>query len=440
MNLRSEPLELTLPHKFKPRDYQLPLMQALDDGFDRLVAVWHRRAGKDKTLINVVAKKALERVGTYFYLFPTYSQGRKVLWNGRDKDGLRFLDHIPKQLIKRINSQEMLIELINGSIIQIVGTDNVDSILGTNPIGVVFSEYSLQDPIAWSYIKPILIENGGWAIFNFTPRGENHAYDLYEYARKNPKWFCQLLTVEDTKVVPKEKLESIRLEYIAEHGDDSLFWQELYCDFKVPIQGSYYGKLLQKAEQDGRVSNVPYEPQLPVNTYWDLGIDDSMTIWFVQFLGKERRIIDYYENSGEGLKHYIQVLQDRKYIYGDHWAPHDIEVRELTTGKSRLETARSLGIDFNVAPRLSVSDGIDAVRNVLAKCWFDKEKTSKGLNALKHYHKEFDKKNKVYRKNPKHDWSSHGADAFRCFAVVEEEETSYDVPSSDQVNQGVISY
>lgn len=441
MQLRKK-TKVTIPYEFEPRDYQLPLMRAMDEGYKRLVAVWHRRAGKDKTMINIVAKEMMKRVGTYYYFFPTYQQGRKVLWQGMDSKGFKFIDHIPKELRKKQpNDTEMKIELKNGSVFQVIGTDKIDSNVGANPIGVIFSEYSLQDPSAWNMMRPILAENGGWALFNYTARGENHGYTLYKFAKSDSKWFCQKLSVEDTGAISKEVLEQERKEILAQNaGDDALFWQEYYNDFKVPIQGSYYGKILQKMEQEGRIGKVPYEPNLPVNTYWDLGINDSMTIWFIQFLGKERRVIDFYENSGEGLIHYIKVLKDKKYIYGEHYAPHDIKVRELSTGKSRLETASSLGLDFNVIPKLGVQDGIDAVRNILHKCWFDAEKTEQGLNALKSYHKEYDEKNKVYRKNPKHDWASHPADAFRGFAVAENDMTDYYVPSPDLVNSSVITY
>ena len=168
-------MQITIPHLFQPREYQLPIFKAIDNGYKRIIQVWHRRAGKEKTDINIVAKKIFERVGAYYYIFPTYNQGKKILWNGADKEGTRFLDHFPEATRKRNVGNEMFIEFKNGSTFQVVGSDNIDSIVGTNPLGVVFSEYSLQDPQAWDYIRPILAENDGWAIFNFTPRGDNHA-------------------------------------------------------------------------------------------------------------------------------------------------------------------------------------------------------------------------------------------------------------------------
>ncbi len=409
---------IQLPYNYEPRPYQLPLLAALDQGYLKLLAVWHRRAGKDKTLINIVAKKMFERVGAYYYFFPTYNQGRKIIWNGMDRSGFKFINHIPQPLIKRVDNQQMLIETINGSIFQVIGTDNIDSVVGTNPIGNIFSEYSLQNPRAWDFIRPIVAENGGWSIFNYTPRGSNHGKALYEMALSDPKhWFVQRLTVDDTHAISPEILEQERLEIIKKDGNDALFQQEYYCSFEVPIQGAYYGSQLMELERQGRITNVPWEPSIPVNTYWDLGIGDSTAIWFEQSVGHEVRIIDYYENSGEGLGHYIKKLKEKTYVYGEHYAPHDIQVRELSSGKSRLESARELGVNFRIQPKLPIDDGIDAARNLLPMCWFDKEKTERGLNALKSYHKYWDEENKIYSSRPEHDWSSHGSDAFRGMAV-----------------------
>lgn len=419
---------VTLPYKYEPRDYQLPLLEAIDrDGFKRVVAVWHRRSGKDKTFINIVAKKMYERVGAYYYFFPTYNQGKKILWNGMDRDGFKFTDHIPKSLRKRTDNTNMLIETENNSIFQVIGTDNIDSVVGTNPVGCVFSEYALQNPAAWDYIRPILAENGGWALFNYTPRGKNHGFALFSMAKNDPSWFVSHLTVDDTKAIPKEVLEQERKEITAKDGNDALYMQEYYCSFDVPIQGAYYGAQLVRAEKEGRITNVPYDPSIPVFTVWDLGIGDSTAIWFYQAVGQEIRFIDYYETSGEGLPHYAKVLQERGYIYKDHHAPHDIEVREIGTGRSRIETARSLGINFQVAPKLSIEDGIEAGRNILNRCWFDEVKCEKGLSALRSYHKEYDETNAVFKNRPHHDWSSHGADAFRYFAVSFKGGSSADV-------------
>lgn len=407
-----------IPHNYQPRPYQLPLLKALDSGFKRAVCVWHRRAGKDKTLLNLVVKKMLERVGAYYYFFPTYKQGKKVLWNGIDKTGFKFMSHIPEEIRKRTDNTEMLIELKNGSIFQIVGTDNIDSIVGSNPVGCVFSEYSLQDPTAWGFIRPILEENGGWAVFNYTSRGKNHGYDLLEYAKQHKNWFVQVLPATETDVFSKEQLESEREQYIIEDGDDLRFRQEYLCSFDGYVQGSYYGKFLSDIESKGRITSVPYDPLLTVDTHWDLGIGDAMVVWFTQNIGTEIRVIDYLEANGESVQYFIKELEDRKYKYGVHYWPHDGEVRELITGISRKQTAEKLGLSpILIVEKLSIDDGIHAVRQTLPNCWFDKEKTKRGLECLRQYHKLYDEKRKVYKNHPDHDWSSHGADGFRTFAV-----------------------
>lgn len=409
---------LTIPYRFTPRSYQLGFFKAIDSGIQRALLTWPRRHGKDKTCFNALIKKAVERTGNYYYIFPEYNQGRKALWDNIDKDGLRTIDHVPKEIIKSRNATEMKIELVNGSIIQIVGAADIDRIVGTNPVGVVFSEYSLIDPMVWGYIYPILAENGGFAWFNMTPRGKNHGLRLLESAQSNPDWYVSHLNAKQCGVFSDDELEKIRQEYFELYGDYQLYDQEFMTSFDAPIQGAYFAVHMDRAEQDGRVTNIPYESILTVNTYWDLGIDDSTTIWFVQMQNREVRLIDYVEDNGEGLSYYINILNSKGYTYGKHYAPHDIEVRELTTGISRKETARSLGINFETVKRPARKDeGIDAIRNLLSRCWFDKDKTEKGRDALMNYHKEFDEKRKVYKNQPYHDWSSHGVDAFQTLAL-----------------------
>jgi phage terminase large subunit len=415
------PTQILLPYKFEPREYQLPMFRDLDNGVKRLVEIWHRRAGKDKSLINLVAKKMLERVGAYYYFFPTYAQGKKILWEGADRTGFRFLDHIPKELRVRTDNGEMLIELKNGSIFRVVGTDKIDSVVGTNPIGCVFSEYALQNPNAWSFIRPILQENGGWAVFNYTPRGDNHGRTLFEAAQSRDGWNVHLLTAKDTGVFTPEQLEQERRELIEEHGDaegQALFDQEYMCSFDAPVVGSYYGSLMRQAEDQGRIMSIPYDPLVPVDTWWDLGVGDSTAIGFVQQVGNEIRAIDYYETNGEGIPHYAAVLRSKGYSYNRHIAPHDIEVRELGSGRSRREVAKEHGINFTVSPRQSLEDGIEATRILLPRIFWDKEKTEQWRSALKNYHKEFDDKKKVYRDRPEHDWSSHAADMTRYGAIA----------------------
>jgi len=404
---------LTIPHNYQPRPYQLPILKALDSGIKRAVAVWHRRSGKEKTFINYVCKAAFQRVGTYFYMFPTYAQAKKVLWDGRDREGFPFMGHFPKEIVKTSNETELRKELVNGSAVQLIGTDNIDSVLGTNPVGCVFSEYAMQDPKAWDYMRPILRENGGWAIFDYTPRGKNHGYALYQMARSNPEWFAEILTVDQTQALNPGDIDKERKEGMSEE----LIQQEYYCSFEGVQFGAYYGKQLQLAEQEKRISHIQYEPDLGVETWWDLGIGDSTAIWFTQSTGREIRVIDYLEASGEGLPHYAKKLQEKPYVYSAHHAPHDIEVRELGSGRSRKEIAQSLGIVFQVVPNVSIEDGIEAARAILSRCYFDQERCRRGLDALASYHKAYDDKLKDWKSYPQHDWSSHAADAFRYLAV-----------------------
>lgn len=412
--------KLTIP-AFKPREYQLPFLAAMDSGIKRSLLVWHRRAGKEITCFNEMIKRAYwHRVGTYVYFFPTARLGRRVLWDGMDKTGKRFLDYIPPQIIDgKINSVEMKIRLINGSNIQIIGTDQIINV-GINPVGCIFSEFALQDPYSWNYIRPILRENDGWAIFNSTPRGRNHFFDLYLMAKKNPDWFCQKLTIEDTHVISEEDIEKERLEGMS----DILIQQEFYCSFDQGAEGSYYAKYVNKAELEGRISKVSYDPMASVNTYWDLGIADSTVIIFTQNIGQEIHLIDMYINQGEGLNHYSKVVQDKategNWTYGDHCAPHDIRVRELGTGaQSRLQIARELGINFLVVPNLPIAEGIELTRGIFPRLWFDSDKCSYLIKALENYHKHYNEKLNVYSDRPVHDWSSHVADAVRMMAIMQ---------------------
>lgn len=218
-------MEITIPYNFTPRPYQLPMMQAIDNGHKRVVVIAHRRSGKDKTCINIMAKKMLERVGIYYYFAPTYTQGKKIIWDGIDKNGFKFLDHFPPQIVKKKNDSELKIELINGSIFQVIGTDKIDSIVGTNPIGCIFTEYSLQNPKAWDLIRPILAENGGWAIFIFTPRGMNHGWKILQQAQSEG-WFHQVLSADETGAIDKEVLEAEKRQM-----PQDLYEQEYQCKF-----------------------------------------------------------------------------------------------------------------------------------------------------------------------------------------------------------------
>jgi len=408
-------MRLTLPNEWDPRPHQGRLWDYLQTGGKRAVAVWHRRAGKDALALNWSIWDAHRRVGTYWHMLPTAQQGRLVVWDGIDGQGRKFIDQaIPQALRSKTRNDEMKIELRSGSIWQVVGSDNYDRLMGGNPVGVVFSEWSLSDPRAWDYIRPILAENGGWAIFIYTPRGENHGQEILDTARHTAGWYADIQTVEDTGLITAEQVNDERLAGMSE----AFIQQEFYCSFNAPNEGTYYGKLIEEAENDGRIGNVPYQRNIAVDTWWDLGIGDSTAIWFVQRAGQEIHFIDAYECEGEGLAHYAKVLQDRGYVYGTHWGPHDIEARELGTGKSRLDVAKDLGLRFKVAPKLSVEDGIESARGLLSRCWFDSNKCRDGLRSLKSYHKAYNDRRQAFLPHPEHDWSSHYSDAFRIGSLT----------------------
>lgn len=414
-------MELTIPYKWEPRQYQKPLLKALiEDGFKRAVYVWHRRAGKDLFGLNLIIYHAIRKaVGTYWHVFPSYKQGKRAIWNETDGSGRKYLDYIPRELIKNQNSQEMKIEFVNGSIYQIVGSDDVDSLRGAGIKGAVFSEYAEQRPSAWEVIQPMLMATKGFAIFNFTPKGQNHAYGTWEMAKVNDKWYSELLTVEDTKeeVFSNEQIEEIKTEFIQKGKTLDLFNQEYYCSFQNAIEGAYYAQQMKQAEEEGRITKVYYEKTLSVQTWWDLGVNDANSIWFTQQLGNEIRVIDYIEDNNKGLDHYIKEIKNKPYVYERHNAPHDIEVREYTSGRSRRDIAYDLGIDFDIVPNIPVEDGINCVRATLDRCIFDQDKCKQGISSLKNYKKEFDEKKNCFKKKPLHDWSSNGADAFRYMAV-----------------------
>jgi hypothetical protein len=382
--------DITIPHNWTPRDYQIPLFQALEQGTRRACVVWHRRAGKDATSLHLTVSQMLQRVGTYWHLLPTIAQGRKVIWDGITKEGRKVLDAFPTELVAHRRNDEMKIELLNGSVFQVVGSDNYDSLVGSNPIGVVFSEYSLADPAAWDFVRPILSENNGYAIFIYTPRGRSHGWTLYNMAKENLEWYTSLLTVEDTGAIPLEAVEEERKAGMSEE----MISQEYYCSFEAPLFGAYYADQMMAADKDERITTVSHDPALLTNTSWDLGIGDSTSVWFYQLLRNgERHYIDYYEASGESLSHYVKVLQSKPYVYDEHLFPHDVKARELIAGKTREEVLKGLGVKPVVIKQHRVDDRIEATRNMLSQCWFDAKKCER-------------------ESKPVHDWASHGADAF----------------------------
>ena len=412
---------ITIPYRFVPRTYQRELMAALDSGYRRAIAIYHRRAGKDKSMFNVMVKKSLQRVGVYYYFFPEYAQGRRVIWDGIDGSGMKFLDHIPESLIQSKNSTDMKIILTNGSVIQIMGTDKFDKVRGANPVGCVFSEFAFQNPKAWNIIRPILAENQGWAIFNSSTNGKNHFYDLTEMALKNPKWFVQNYNVLQTldengnRYVSDEVIQEERESGMSEE----LIQQEFYNSWTANSQGFYYLSIIEDLEKEGSICNLKVDSTAPVETWWDIGAGDYTCIWFTQTMGKEVHVIDHYTSNNKGLDHYAKVLQSKNYVYKSHNFPHDIVNIEFGSGRTRYEVAEELfkGTRINIVSKLSKEEGRNAVRMILPHCRFDKVRCRDGLDGLKNYRKEWDDKHQIFKDQDVHDWASDPADAFRYLSI-----------------------
>lgn len=437
---------IDFPWTWRPRSYQRKTWEHFAPDLPNLrgLNVWHRRAGKDLLALNLCCYKAFQRVGTYWHLLPEYKQGRAIVWNGMTKGGRRFLDFIPRKSVHRFLDAEMRVHFVNDSVYQIVGTDNINALVGTNPVGCVFSEFSLHDPAVLDYVRPILRENGGWALFVFTPRGRNHAWNLLKvaeregwlvdirkagsgedrtkrdgivYTRKGDMWVPKR---EDGRpVVSDEDIERDRAEGMSEELID----QEYYLSFEASMTGAYYSKPLQKMRAENRICSVPYDTKLPVDTAWDIG-GDSTWILFFQTFGLEIRIIDSYQASGEALPHFCKVIKELDYVYGQHFAPWDIEVTEFSSGRTRREVAAALGVKFKVTPQYDVADGIEQVRNIFPRLWIDGTKCERFIDCLGNYqkqplaptHQPPPGETMSYKDKPLHNFASHPADALRTLA------------------------
>jgi len=370
----------------------------------------------------------LSRVGVYWHLFPTYNQGKKVAWDGITSEGREFLDAFPKELVVQQNNTEQKIRLINGSIYQIVVADKLGSLRGPNPVGIIVSEYAEMNPRINTIIEPIQGENNAWIVYIFTPKGKNHAHDLYINSLNEPEEFTELLKVSDTKrdngkpVITEEYINGIRRRGTM---SEEQIQQEYYCSFESPVIGAYYGKQMMALEEAKQICDVPWQPDFPVHTAWDIGVGDPTSIWFWQDIGKMRHMIEYYESEGEGVSHYAKVIHERPYAYGIHWGPFDLNKREWGgDGRTQKEIARGHDIRFRIVNKHSLEDGIDRVRNVLPSCVFDRNKCKLGIEALRQYRRASDEKKSLTAKQPfyldypYHDWSSNGADAFRYFSMA----------------------
>lgn len=401
----------TISTGYQPR----PLQEYLHNSLLRFnVLVCHRRFGKTVFSLNEMIDRALRndrKNPQYAYFAPFFGQAKRVAWDYLKE----YTKNIPGATANEADLRVDIPRPGRGDRIRIMllGADNPAAIRGIYLDGAILDEYAEMDPQVWSQvIRPALSDRIGWAIFIGTPKGRNHFYEIYEAAKSASGWFTAIFKASETGIVDAQELEAARLTMSEEEYD-----QEFECSFSAALVGAYYGKLMAAARTEGRICRVPYDPALPVDTFWDLGIGDTTVIWFLQQFRTEFRLIDYIEESGAGLDHYARLLKERKYVYREHVLPHDGAARELGSGNTRQETLRNLGIIAQIADRQMVEDGIHASRMLIPKCVFDEHRCKRGIEALENYEKKWDAKNKIYSAKPLHNWASHGADAFRTLAL-----------------------
>lgn len=390
----------------------------MDRGGTRAVAVWHRRAGKDLTGAHQIAKSAFQRTGLYWHLLPTQRQGRKVVWDAITGSGERLIDHVfpPECRAGEPNQTDMKIPLRSGSLYQVVGSDNYDSLVGSNPVGVLFSEWSLSDPRAWEFVRPILRENNGWAAFIYTPRGYNHGFDLYQISRENRAWFSSVKTITDTGVLTSADMDEERRAGMPEE----LIQQEYYCDFSSASVGSVLGQYVAAAEREGRITEkgVWDEKGAPVVVSLDLGFRDSTAVWFWQVRADGIGLIDYEEESGLEAQDWIDKLKLKPYEIEKVYLPRDAKAKTFSTRYSAEEQFIASGLPTVVLPVMRVADRINAARSLFPRCVFQREMCSRGLAALRAWGYTWDESRKMFSREPFHDWASHGGDAFTYGASV----------------------
>lgn len=412
--------------RYAPRDAFKPYHDS-DKRFSLTVA--HRRAGKTVARINKLIREAAmcrKPNPRFGYLAPYFVQAKDIAWSYLKEYATPIIEHGGK-----VNESELGLTFgHNGAVIRLYGADNAERMRGLYFDGLAADEaQDIRPSVLTQIILPALADRKGWLDLSGTPKGwGNLLGQTYQRTRDDPEWFVQVLKASQTGLIDAAELKQLRASM-----PENEYLQEFECSFDAAITGAYYAKELQAAEDEGRLTSVPFEPMARVQTFWDLGISDSMAIWFAQVVGREVRVIDYYEAAGHGLDHYARILSEKPYVYERHWAPHDIQVRELGSGRSRLEVAAGLGIRFDITPNISVKDGIDALRMLLPRCWIDARKCATGLEALKAYREKFDEKRGISL-GPLHDWSSHASDAARYMAVALQEQTQTKKPSGRSIN------
>jgi len=425
------------------------LQQWMEDNERRFnVEVVHRRFGKTFAKVRKLLDRAMHcpvDMGRYAYVAPTYGQAEDIAWAYLLTFGQRIYSKLGLDERKWVDRSRMAIWVptFRGSParIRLYGVDNQkERLRGLYLDGLVLDEYAQIPPSVWTeQVRPMLSDDtrqgedalgrrNQWADFIFTPKGRNHAYELWRkadvWARGDPvreldpetgheeevfsdEWFACRLPASQTGVLSRRELAAAQREMGRQRYE-----QEYEVSFDAALEGAIYASEIKWLRHEGRVQNMPYNPLLPVHTGWDLGWDDATAIWFAQVQDNELRVIDYYEASGAPLQHFAQVLADRGYTYGKHFLPHDVEVHELGTGKSRASILREMGVRVSTVPKHAVPDRIAAVQATLPVCRFNQTRTMEGLDRLALYRREYDEKKGVFREQPLHDWTSHAADAF----------------------------
>lgn len=407
---------------YTPRKHQAELHDLLDQ-HRFAVLNCHRRFGKTVCILNHLIKAAVTNPlpnPRYAYVAPTYKQAKSIAWDYIKQ----FTNKIPGT---KYNETELRCDFPNGARITLLSSENSDSLRGIFLDGVCIDETAQVEPKLWNEIlRPALSDRKGFCYFIGTPAGmQNFFYEMYQQALSDKKWLAYTAPVSKTKIIDQEELDAA----LSQMGE-SKYKQEFECDWIANIEGTIFGKLVKEAEDKGRLTKIDYDPSIPVNTVWDLGVGDSTSIIFYQQLGNTIQIIDYYENNREGLPHYAKIVKEKDYIYENHYAPHDIEVTEFSLGKTRREVAYQLGINFRILPKLPLEDGIHAAKMILPRCYFDLDSCQHLVDALRHYHRRYNEKMRMFSNKPVHDWSSHACDAFRYMAIAIDE-----LPNQENINK-----
>lgn len=410
-------------YEFRVRWYQQAFHKALvNRTHDRLMAVWHRRAGKDEVVLNAMRTLALQDPGTYWHCFPEQKQARKAIWNGVNghTGKRRIFEAFPQPLIKRMQDDDMFIELNNGATFQLIGSDRYDSTVGSGPKGIAYSEWALSNPSAWAYHSPMIRESGGFAAFITTPRGDNHAKTMFDRAQGNDAWFSQLLSIEETGALDAEELAEALQEYQDLHGADlgrAIFEQEYLCSFSGAMVGAYWGSEMRSAERDGRIGIVPVNPDHPVNTAWDLGKAVNNPIWCFQVIGGRLKIVDFYRPESDDLLDWIKWLDDKGY-HGDDYVPDDVMDFIWGAKHTRWDLLKQAKRKPKLVKRIAVADGIHAGREAIKVAEFDAIRCELGIEGLKNYRREWDDELKTFRENPVKDWAEHIGSSWRYLGLA----------------------